>query len=76
MISKLMEFAGVDNASSHSFRRTHANRLRKAKASILVIKNQLGHTSLETTQKYLDASPSEQREAVESLFFTQDPSQS
>ena len=69
LFAKLFRLAGIEGASSHSCRRTHANGLRKAGADLLVIKTQLGHSNLSVTERYLEASPEEHREALARLKF-------
>jgi integrase len=69
LLERLFELAGIEGATSHSLRRTHANTLRKNKADMLVIQTQLGHSSLAVTQRYLHASPEEHRAALAGLTF-------
>ncbi len=69
ILDKMFREAGVANASSHSLRRTHANTLRRQGADLMIIKEQLGHTSLSTTQRYFDADPVEVQAAVDRIKF-------
>ena len=69
LIKKLMVQSGIDNASSHSLRRTHAQALETNGVSPRIIQRQLGHRRLETTVEYLAAYPPGHREAVRSLEF-------
>lgn len=71
-IAALMQQAGIQNASSHSLRRTHAQNLEEAGADLRVIQAQLGHKDPGTTQKYLAAYPPRHREQVRGLQFTDD----
>ncbi len=69
LLRKMFRDAGVPNASSHSLRRTHANTLRRHGADLMVIKEQLGHSSLATTQRYFGVDPIEAQRAVDKLRF-------
>ena len=69
ILKTMFAAAGVANASSHSLRRTHANRLRRRGADLHVIKEQLGHASLATTQRYFENDPVEIAAAVDGLKF-------
>ena len=69
VIKKMLEEAGVENASSHSLRRTHAANLRRNGTDLEIIRRQLGHRSLATTQRYLGVDPIEVAAAVEGLRF-------
>lgn len=61
--------AGVAHASTHSMRRTHANALRRAGVDLKIIQDQLGHSSLAITERYLSVDPREKQRAVEGLRF-------
>jgi integrase/recombinase XerD len=69
LMSKIFKDAVVPNASSHSMRRTLINRMDKNGERIKVIQEQVGHTNLSTTQKYLEVTPDEKRRAVRNLKF-------
>ncbi len=69
LLKRMFVGAGVANASSHSLRRTHANTLRRRGVDLLLIKEQLGHASLATTQRYFDVDPVEAAAAVGPLKF-------
>ena len=69
VIKRMFEVAGVANASSHSLRRTHANMLRRHGADLKIIQQQLGHSSLATTERYFRIDPLEIGRAVERLKF-------
>lgn len=69
MLSKMFKAAGVRHASSHSLRRTHANALRRRGVDLKIIQEQLGHSSLATTERYFKVDPVETRKAVENLKF-------
>lgn len=54
-IKKLGVKAGIDKrVHSHGLRHTHAVELMREGVSLLVIQRQLGHSSLQITQRYLD----------------------
>lgn len=54
-IKHLGEKAGIEKrVHSHGLRHTHAVELMREGVSLLVISRQLGHASLQTTQRYLD----------------------
>lgn len=69
MLSKMFKAAGVRHASSHSLRRTHANALRRKGVDLKIIQEQLGHSSLATTERYFKVDPVETKRAVENLKF-------
>ena len=69
VLKRMFNIAGVENASSHSLRRTHANMLRRHGADLKIIQQQLGHSSLTTTERYFDVDPLEIGRAVERLKF-------
>ncbi len=69
LLKKMFVDAGVANASSHSLRRSHANTLRRRGVDLMLIKEQLGHSSLATTQRYFHADPIEVLAAVGPLKF-------
>jgi len=46
ILKRIFQVAGVEHASSHSLRRTHANTLRRNGVDLKVIQDQLGHSSL------------------------------
>jgi|SRR6185312_1208506 len=69
LVKHLMEQAGVSNASSHSLRRTHAQRLEETGSNPRIIQRQLGHKQLNTTETYLAAYPPKYRETVRELEF-------
>lgn len=69
LMKLLMEQAGVSNASSHSLRRTHAQRLEESGSNPRIIQRQLGHKQLTTTEVYLAAYPPNYRETIRELEF-------
>ena len=68
-LKKMFLRAGIDDASSHSLRRTHANSLRRNGVDLKIIKEQLGHSSLQVTDRYFEVDPVEASKAVEGLRF-------
>lgn len=68
-LKKMMVDAGIVGASSHSMRRTHAQTLRRAGADLTVIKEQLGHSSLAITGRYMGASSIEKAQVVGGVKF-------
>jgi integrase/recombinase XerD len=69
LFKRLAEQAAVKGATSHSMRRTHANSLRRNGVQLIVIQIQLGHQHLETTSRYLSASPEEHAAAIAGLKY-------
>jgi len=69
ILKRMFQVAGVENASSHSLRRTHANTLRRNGVDLKVIQEQLGHSSLAITERYFQVDPLEAQRAVEQLRF-------
>lgn len=65
--------AGIVGASSHSLRRTHAKELRRRGIDLKIIQEQLGHSSLAITERYLQIDPVEKRAAIEGLKFQGHP---
>ncbi|WP_374658533.1 tyrosine-type recombinase/integrase [Phenylobacterium sp.] len=57
--------AGIDNGSSHSGRRTFITNLAHKGVSVRVIQDLVGHSSMSTTQRYIDVSDNSKRMAVE-----------
>lgn len=55
--------AGIEKCHPHRFRRTSATLALRRGMNIVQVKEMLGHESLETTQRYLDISDEEVREA-------------
>lgn len=69
LLKSMFQRANVSHASSHSLRRTHANTLRRAGVDLKIIQEQLGHSSLATTERYFRVDPIEARAAVQKLRF-------
>ncbi len=69
LLDGIFKDAAIANASSHSLRRTHANSLRRNGVDLMIIQEQLGHSSLSTTQRYFRTDPVEVQTAVDQLRF-------
>lgn len=67
LVVRLMSAAGIQGASSHSLRRTHANTARRQGVDILIVQRQLGHARINTTAEYLSASEAERRAAINGI---------
>jgi len=67
LFRELYESAGISNASSHSGRRTFITALSEKGVSVRVIQALARHSSLATTQKYIDVSQDKLRLAVEAV---------
>jgi integrase/recombinase XerD len=61
----LYKLANIDNASSHSGRRTFITNLSEKGVSVRVIQELARHSSMATTQRYIDVSVDKLRNAVE-----------
>ena len=61
----LFKNAGIDNASSHSMRRSFATQISSKGVGIRVLQKLMGHRSPQTTMVYIDASDDMMRKAVE-----------
>ena len=59
--------AGFENASSHSGRRTFITELASKGVSVRVLAELAGHSSIQTTQRYIDVNPQQMTAAVELL---------
>ena len=59
--------AGIENASSHSGRRTFITQLANKGVTVRVLASLAGHRSIATTQRYIDVNDEMKRSAVELL---------
>jgi len=57
--------AGINDASSHSGRRSFSTGLAEKGVSVFVLKELMGHSSIQTTSGYVHAGEHQQRNAVE-----------
>lgn len=69
LFRELYRAAGIDNASSHSGRRTFITQLSERGISVRVIQALARHSSLSTTQRYIDVSVDKLRNAIEHATF-------
>lgn len=53
MLKNLGEYAGVEECRPHRFRHTYASQWYEKHQNIMALKNLLGHSKVETTQRYL-----------------------
>jgi len=65
----MYERAGVVGASSHSGRRWFMTELARRGVHPRIIQQRAGHSSLATTQRYIEVTPDQEREAVRSIRF-------
>jgi integrase/recombinase XerD len=66
LVKQLFRDAGIVG-TSHSLRRTAASKLQENGVGVRHIQEVLGHTSLTTTQVYLDKNPAHVQNAVQTL---------
>jgi len=64
VFARLYERAGVVGASSHSGRRWFMTELARRGVHPRIIQQRAGHSSVATTQRYIEISPDQEREAV------------
>ena len=67
LFRKLYDQVGMDGASSHSGRRTMLTKLAECGVHARVIQKIARHSSLATTQRYIEVSPHLLRNAIELL---------
>ncbi|MAK61606.1 MAG: integrase [Ponticaulis sp.] len=65
LFNQIYREAGIDGASSHSGRRSFITKLASKGVSARVLQQLAGHSSLATTQRYIDVTDKMLREAVE-----------
>jgi len=65
LIKRLYERVGIVGASSHSGRRTFITKLATSGVSVRVIAEAVGHSSIATTQRYIDVNDDLISNAVE-----------
>lgn len=65
LLNQIYREAGIDGASSHSGRRSFITKLASKGVSARVLQQLAGHSSLATTQRYIDVTDKMLQEAVE-----------
>ena len=71
MLKTAFEDVGLNgNLTTHSMRKSFAQRLYDQTADIFTVQEMLGHKSVATTQRYLDVNYASVREAVEKMAFS------
>ncbi len=65
LLQRMYRDAGINDASSHSGRRSFATGLAEKGVSVFVLKELMGHSSIQTTSGYVHAGEHQQRNAVE-----------
>lgn len=69
LFRRIYERAGVVGASSHSGRRWFMTELAGAGVHPRIIQQRAGHSSLATTQRYIEVTPDQERRAVRAIKF-------
>ena len=67
LFPRLYERSGVPGASSHSGRRWFMTELARAGVHPRIIQKRAGHSSLATTQRYIEVTPDQERRAVRAI---------
>jgi integrase len=62
---RAVERAGIENFGFHGIRRTRANEIHKATGDVRMVQKQMGHTSIATTERYLENNLADVRAAME-----------
>lgn len=65
MLRKVLVEAGLPHAHPHDFRHTAASWLVQAGAPLYDVKDQLGHASIQTTERYAHLAPDKRRAITE-----------
>lgn len=69
LFKSIYKIAGLDNASSHSGRRTFITTLAGSGISVRVIQELAGHSDMSTTQRYIDVNDIDKSSAVNSIRY-------
>jgi integrase/recombinase XerD len=67
LFRKIYEKSGIVGASSHSGRRWFMTELARAGIHPRIIQQRAGHSSLATTQRYIEVTPDQERRAVRTI---------
>lgn len=67
LFRRIYERAGIVGASSHSGRRWFMTELARAGVHPRIIQQRAGHSSLATTQRYIEITPDQERRAVRAI---------
>lgn len=67
ILRKAFERAGIEGASTHSFRRTALTQMSNAGIPLRIIQEISGHSNLEQLQRYLEVKPDQVKGAIASL---------
>lgn len=65
LFGQIYDGCGLDGASSHSGRRTFITNLASKSVSVRVLALLAGHSSISTTQRYIDVNDNQLRNAIE-----------
>ncbi|HXQ24743.1 MAG TPA: site-specific integrase [Candidatus Acidoferrales bacterium] len=69
LFAQLYAAAGIVGASSHSGRRWFMTELARGGVHPRIIQQRAGHTSLATTQRYIEVTPDQERRALRVIKF-------
>ena len=67
LFPQVYQRAGIVGASSHSGRRWFMTELARAGVHPRIIQQRAGHSSLATTQRYIEVTPDQERKAVRAI---------
>ena len=67
ILREAFDRAGIEGASTHSFRRTALTQMSNAGIPLRIIQEISGHSNLDQLQKYLEVKPDQVRGAIASL---------
>ena len=67
LFKRMYRWAGLDEASSHSGRRTFATSLIEHGVDIKAVSTLMGHSSLAMTARYVDKNPMRLRKICEEI---------
>ena len=67
--SQKLKEAGIENKTFHDLRHTFATMLLTHGANLITVKELLGHSSIKTTEIYLEALPKTKTDIVEKIDY-------